>query len=80
MKKYIHINIFTGNASDSVLFSTVAGLRAYSFTKKELHLRCFYEICKILQNLIFTKDSWTTASDFQQHFGDIICSVSNKST
>ena len=29
------------NASDSVLSSTVAGFRAYSFTKKELHLRYF---------------------------------------
>ena len=29
------------NASDSVLFSTVAGLRAYSFTKKGLRFRGF---------------------------------------
>ena len=41
MKKYININIFTKNASDSVLFSTVAGLRAYNFKKKGLHPRCF---------------------------------------
>ena len=45
-KKLKWKNIFTliyseGNASDSALFSIVAGLRAYSFTKKGLHLRCF---------------------------------------
>ena len=27
-----------------------------------------------------TEDSWTTASDFQQHFGHIASSISNKST
>ena len=32
MKKYIDMNIL--NASDNVLFSTVAGLLAYSFAKK----------------------------------------------
>ena len=36
---------------------------AHSFTKKELHIRCFCEIYKVLQNLNFTEDSWATASD-----------------
>ena len=29
------------NTSDSVLFSTIAGLRTYTFKKKGPHLRCF---------------------------------------
>ena len=29
------------NTSDSVLFSTVTGLRTYTFKKKGLHLRYF---------------------------------------
>ena len=40
----------------------------------------FCEICEVLQNIILTKDSWATASDFQQDFGHITCSFSNKST
>ena len=32
-----------------------SGLRAYSFTKKGLHLRCFCEICEALQNLMLQK-------------------------
>ena len=55
----------------TVFFSTVAGLRAKSFTTKGLHLRCFCEICEVLQNLSFTDDSWATDSDFDK---------SNKST
>ena len=43
-------------------------------------LDVFYEICQVLQNLIFTEDGWATASDFQQHFGHIACFISNKST
>ena len=43
-------------------------------------LDIFCEICDILQNFIFTEDSWATASDFQQRFGHIIYSSSNKST
>ena len=52
--EYIHNGVF---------FSTVAELRANNFTKNGLL------ISKVLQNLIFTEDSWGTASDFQQHFG-----------
>ena len=58
------------NASDGVLCSTVAALRAYNFMKRGLHLRCFCEICEVLHNLIFTGGSWTTASH---------CCISNKS-
>ena len=49
------------NATNSVVFSIVAGLRAYSFTKKGLHIKFFCEICEVLQNLIFTKDSCMVA-------------------
>ena len=35
---------------------------------------------KFLQNLNFTEDSWMTASDLQQNFGHITCSINNKST
>ena len=48
--------------------------------KRDSTLDNFCEICEVLQNLISTEDSWATASDFQQHFGHITCSVSNKST
>ena len=37
------------NASDSVLFSTVAGLRAYSLQKRDSILDVFCEICEVLQ-------------------------------
>ena len=49
------------NASDCF----VAGLRAYSFTKRDSILDIFYWICEVLQNLIFTEDRWETASDFR---------------
>ena len=71
--EYIH-------ASDSVLFSTVEGLRAYSFINRDSILDIFCEICEVLQNLIFAEDSWATASDFKQHFKHITCSISNQST
>ena len=65
------------NVSDSALFSTVAVLQFY---KKDSILDAFCEICEVLHNLKFTKESWVTASDFQQHLGHITYSVSNKST
>ena len=68
------------NASDSVLFGTAAGLRAYILRKRDSILDIFCETCEVLQNLIFTEDSWATASDFQQHFGYITCSISSKLT
>ena len=38
------------NASDGILFSTVAGMKAYSFIKMWLHPRCFLmkflKLCK----------------------------------
>ena len=49
MKKCIHMNIFTGKHQWWVFFSTVAALRVYNFTKKGLHIRCFCEICEVLQ-------------------------------
>ena len=57
------------NTSDSVLFSTVAGLRTYTFKKKVFFVFC--KICEVLQNLISTEDSLAAASDFQQHFRHI---------
>ena len=63
-KIYSHEHIHKKNTSDGVLFSTVAALRAHNFTKKRLLIRCFCEICEVLQNLIFTEDSWATGSDF----------------
>ena len=61
-------------------YSEVGGLKVCSFKEKGLHLRCFCEICEVLQNLIFTEDSWVKVSNFQQHFGHITYSISNKST
>ena len=82
IKKQTWKNIFTWvylqeNASDSVLFSTVAGLRAYSLKNRD-------SILDVLRNLwSFTEsqfyDSWATTSDLQD-FGHITCSISNKST
>ena len=68
------------STSDGVLFSTVAALTAYNFMKKGLHIRCFLWILWSFTESFFTEDSWTTASDFQQHFGHTTCSISNKST
>ena len=48
--------------------------------KKETILDVFCKIWEVLQNLIFIEDSRATASDLQQHFGHIACSISNKST
>ena len=63
MTKYIYIDIFTGKHQWwRPFFSTVADLGAYGFSTKALLLRCFYEICKVLQNLICTVDSWATPS------------------
>ena len=45
VKKYIHANISYKYTGDGVLFSAVAGMRAYSFTKKGLHHILFSEIC-----------------------------------
>ena len=47
--------------------------------KRETILDVFCEISEVLQNLIFTENSLANASDIQQHFGHITCSVSNKS-
>ena len=76
MKKYILIN----RKAPVIVSLPVAGLRAYSFTKKDSILDVFCEICEVLQNLIFEENSWATASNFQQHFWHITCSISNKST
>ena len=78
MKKYIHINISTGNAGDSVLFSTDAGFTVHSFAKNVSILDIFCEICEVLENLVFTENGWAIASNIQQHFRHITCSSSNK--
>ena len=66
-----------------VMVSSLVQLQPWGLTilrKRGLHLRCFCEMFEVLQNLSFTEDSWTTASDFQQHFRHITFSISNKST
>ena len=66
------------NLLELFLFSTVGfqfGLR-----KKDSILDVFSEICEVLQDLNFTENIWANASDFQQNFGHITCSISNKST
>ena len=68
MKKYIHVNEFTKNASDCNLFRLVA---VYSFTIKGLHLRWFLsKFAKVYQNLIVTEeDSRETVFLFSATFG-----------
>ena len=66
-----------------VMVSFLVQLQPWRLTilwKRDSILDVFCEFCEVLQNLFFTEDSWTTASDFQQHFGHITCSISNKST
>ena len=74
--KYIH-------RETPVIVSLLAQqLQAWELTdlqNRKTILDVFYEIFEVLQNLIFTEDSWATASDFQQYFGHITCSISNKS-
>ena len=80
MKKCDHMSIYSlESTSDGVLFSTVAALTAYNFMKMGLHIRYFLWILWSFTKSFFTEDNWTTASDFQQHFGHITCSISNKS-
>ena len=38
------------------------------------------EICEVLQNIMFLKNCWSTAADFQEHFGCIACFISSKLT
>ena len=45
------------NTGDDVLFGAVADMWAYSFSKRD-------SITDILQNIIFTEQSWAIASDF----------------
>ena len=66
------------NLLELFLFSTV-GLQ-FGLRKKDSILDVFCEICEVLQDLSFTEDIWANASDFQQHFRHITCSISNKST
>ena len=47
-KLYSHTEYSQENASDSFLFSTAT----------DFILDVFYEICEVLQNLIFTEESW----------------------
>ena len=47
------------NASYSVLFSTVAGMRAYSFIKKGRHLRCvLWNLWSFTEISILQKTAW----------------------
>ena len=71
------------NRKTPEILSFLVRLQASGFTvlrKRDYILDFFYEICDVLLNFIFTEDSWATASDFQQRFGHIIYSSSNKST
>ena len=66
-----------------VIVSFLVQLQPWELTilrRTDSILDAFCEVCEVLQNLIFTEDSWATASNFQQHFGHITCSISNKST
>ena len=45
------------NTGDDVLFGEVADMWAYSFSKRD-------SITDVLQNIIFTEQSWAIASDF----------------
>ena len=66
------------NLLELFLFNTV-GLQ-FGLRKKDSILDVFCEIWEVLQDLSFTEDIWANASDFQQHFRHITCSISNKST
>ena len=79
-KAYSHKYI---NRKTPVIVSFSVHLQAWGLTvlrKRDSNLDAFYEISEVLQNLIFTEDSWATSSDFQLHCGHITCSISNKST
>ena len=45
------------NTGDDVLFGEVADMWAYRFSKRD-------SITDVLQNIIFTEQSWAIASDF----------------
>ena len=75
--------IYSINTLKLVLTSFLVQLRfeGLQFYKKGTPSQIFsYDICEVNRNIIFTEDSWVTTSDFQQHFGHITCSISNKST
>ena len=55
-------------------------LQAWGLTylqKRNSILDVFCDICEVSHNLNFTEDSWVTASDFQQHFRHVTCSINN---
>ena len=66
-----------------VLFSAIADMWVYSFSKRDWCFDAsqmpFYEYCEVLQNIIFTEQCCTTASDFLWHFQCITCFISDKS-
>ena len=39
-----------------------------------------YETCEALKKISFKENCWSTASDFQEHFGRIACFIRKKST
>ena len=69
------------NTCDGVLLSTVAGMRALQALQKyntSQMLSC--ETCEVLKKISFKENCWSTASDFQEHFGQIACFISKKLT
>ena len=45
------------NAGDGVLFSAVADMQAYSFSKRESITDAFLDSCEVLQNIILQKNA-----------------------
>ena len=66
------------NASDSALLVQLQDWGLTVLWKRDSVLEAFCKIFEVLQKLIFTEDGRATASDFQQHFRHITCSISNK--
>ena len=66
-----------------VLFSAIADMWFIAFPKGTDAFHSsqmpFYEYCEVLQNIIFTEQCCTTASDFLWHFQCITCFISDKS-
>ena len=63
-KNCIHKIYLQENTDDGVLFSAVADMWAYSFTKQTPSQMLFYENREVLQNINFTEQCCVTASDF----------------
>ena len=57
-------------------FSAVVGMRDYNLIKER---KIYYEICDVIQNIIFPEYCWSTASNFWLEFRCIACLISNNS-